>query len=29
MEKLYKIRPFRKITNDDINEILPVWSINT
>ena len=29
MEMLYKIRPFRIITNDDMNEIWPEWSINT
>lgn len=29
MEKLYKIRPFRIITNDDMKEIWPEWTINT
>jgi len=29
MEKLYKIRPFRRITSEDMTEIWPEWSINT
>lgn len=27
MEKLYKIRPHRRITDDDMNEIWPEWNI--
>ena len=26
MEKLFKIRPFRRISDDDMNEIWPEWN---
>ena len=28
-KKLYKIRPFRRITSEDMTEIWPEWSIDT
>ena len=29
MEKLYKIRPIRRINDQDMSEIWPYWDINT